>query len=234
MQQGLLPDAPPEFHGYQFAAKSIPARFVAGDFYDFSVVSESTTTMIIGDVSGKGVSAALHMARLCSDFRYACEINPSPAAILRSLNSRLHDNARSGMFASAVCLFVDCERHLVQIANAGHHSALLRSQDGQVTEIAGPSGPPLGVLGDSEYQMDTIEIEDGQLVLLYTDGVTEARNARRQEYGLKRLRTLIAAHDASPVSVLDAVDNAVAAFAGDLAQFDDITLLAFSRSPSHQ
>ncbi len=234
VQQGLLPDAPPEFDGYQFAAKSIPARFVAGDFYDFNVVSDSTIAMIIGDVSGKGVSAALHMARLCSDFRYACEINPSPAAILRSLNYRLHDNARSGMFATAVCLLVDCERHLVQIANAGHHAALLRTQHGTVTEISRPSGPPLGVLGDSEYQTDSVEMQDGQLILLYTDGVTETRNAERQDYGLDRLRNLVAAHDASPVSVLDAVDGAVEAFAGDLAKFDDLTLLAFSRSASHQ
>ncbi len=230
IQQDLLADVPPLFDGYEFAAKSIPARFVGGDFYDFRVLSEGTAAMIIGDVSGKGVSAALHMARLISDFRSASEINPSPVAILRSMNQRLYEDARNGMFASAVCLLIDCNRHVVSIANAGHQPPLLRNRNGDVEEIARPSGPPLGVLADSDYQMERTEISDGQLVLLYTDGITETRNARRQDYGLVRLRRLLAGHQAGPDKMLDAVENAIAAFAGDIPKFDDLTLLAFARN----
>lgn len=234
MQRGLLPDVPPTFVGYEFAAKSVPARFVGGDFYDFKTLSAGEVAIIIGDVSGKGVSAALHMARLIGDFRYACEDDPAPDAILRSINARLCENARGGMFATAVCLHVDCDNHVVRLANAGHHPLLSRDDEGQIVQLAHASGPPLGVVEESVYDLETHFMSGRQILLLYTDGVSEARNEHRREYGLDRLHNLFAAHHGGPEALLNAIERAVGDFAGMSSRFDDLTLLAFARMPGEE
>ena len=230
VQEGLLPDDAPSLLGYELSAKSTPARFVGGDFYDFRSQSATKTMAIIGDISGKGVSAALHMARLIGDFRHACESESSPEKVLNALNRRLFDNAKQGTFATAVCFLLDVESNRVIVANAGHHSPLLRSRTNNVQEISPPSGPPLGILEDSTYECDSFEVANEDMVLLFTDGVIEARDLHGNEYGTPRLMELFGTEHFQPKELVHRIDLIVRRFTGGGVPFDDSTLMAFGRS----
>ena len=230
VQEGLLPDEAPSLHGYELSAKSTPARFVGGDFYDFRMQSPTKTMAIIGDISGKGVSAALHMARLIGDFRHACESENNPDQVLRVLNRRLYESAKQGTFATAVCFLLDAQTNQVIVSNAGHHSPLLRSRTNHVQEISPPSGPPLGILEDSAYQCNAIEVAPDETVLLFTDGVVEARDEQGNEFGTPRLMELLALERVHPEQLVSKVDSTVRRFTANRVPFDDSTLMALGRS----
>lgn len=231
VQQGLLPDAPPEHDVMRVAASTLPARFVSGDFYDFVQIDTDHVAMIVGDVSGKGVSAALLMARVLSDLGNAFARERNPARVLTAVNDALVTHVKQGMFATACCLVIDAQARRLDVANAGHLPVTLRLENGTVQQIGHASGPPLGVVDDPDYVCEEHVLGERDTIVAYTDGVIEPRNARGHEYGVERLHQLIGDSNAEPDRLIDALHQSIEAFTENAPQSDDLTLLVLRIGP---
>ena len=229
VQEGFLPEKPPAPPGYLFAARSVPARFVGGDFYDFIDLGPDRLGVVLGDVSGKGISAALFMAQLLSDLRYVSLVEPDPGRILAKVNDIQCRRSRRGMFATAVYLLLDMKRGKVSAANAGHPPTLVRSASGKVRREAADGGTPLGVLPETRYRRLEFSIHRGDTVLLFTDGVTEALSPELEPFGLERLEYFMRSQNGTPEELISRLQNAVAQFHYPRDPSDDLTLTAFQR-----
>lgn len=228
VQRGFLPDEPPKFPGYRFAAKMIPARFVGGDFFDFIPLKEDKLGILIGDVSGKGVSAALFMARLMSDFRYLSQDHAQPTQIMNRVNGALYERAQQGMFATALFLLLDLAGKKLWAVNAGHHSILVRDKENNIVEKGKVGGIPLGIFPDTQYLQEEITLNDGDLVFLYTDGAVEPSNPEGEHFGLQRTIDFISRSADDPCEMIERFEEKIKVFTADAPPHDDITLLAFN------
>ena len=229
VQQSFLPLEPPAVPGYLFSRRYNPVYQVGGDFYDFIPLPEDRIGVLIGDVSGKGVSAALLMARLTSDMRYYAISEKSPSKVLAQTNDSLSNSAQDNMFATVLYLVLDPRRQAMTLCNAGHIPPLLhRVSEKSVVALEDATNLALGVLPDPAFDEVTIELKVGDSVLLSTDGVVEAKSARGEEYGFKRLGRALAVAPAT--SVLDAVLKDLERFTQSTPQYDDITMVGFTRT----
>lgn len=241
IQEGLLPATLPQPAGWEVAVQFCPVWQVAGDFYDAFELPTGHIGLIIADVSGKGVGAALFMALFQSLLRASAErastvtngSPPSDAAILTdaitSTNdyiTRVHKHAH--MFASVFFGLLDPETGTLHYVNAGHEPPVVIGPEGPGTRLL-PTGPALGLMAGATFDVGTITLAAGDLLLAYTDGVTEARNARRDFFTEERLLSVIAEPVATAAQLLDRIEQAVGAFAGTAAPSDDLTLLAVRR-----
>lgn len=230
IQQGFLPNEAPSPPGYEFDFRYSPALQVGGDYFGFLRTADNVIGVAVGDVSGKGVSAALFMARLSSEIRYQSVGRSDPGAILARLNDRLADQARDGMFVTLALCCVDLETGLATVANAGHHAPLVRRRFGLVETLDTPPNCPLAVLRDVDFEVSTHQLEPGEVVLLYTDGVNEAEASDAEQFGEDRMvETIGGGEDARPKTVVRRLDEAVRKHLGGQAQNDDITIVAFGR-----
>lgn len=228
VQRYFLPEKPPTVNGYSFETAYRPAFAVGGDFYDFRTLPNGKIAIAVGDVSGKGVSAALYVARLSSDLRYHSTTAKDPAELLHLVNHALCGDSRSGMFVTLLLMVLDPANGRVSVANAGHPQAVLRKQDGSLTTIGGKAGFPLGIEEDAVFALERAQVDPGDAVFVYTDGITEAESPERELFGEQRLfASLAPGLDAQQLS--QDVLRAVAGFAQGAAQSDDITLVCFSR-----
>ncbi|MCH8208190.1 MAG: SpoIIE family protein phosphatase [Nitrospinae bacterium] len=228
VQKGFLPREPPKFPGYRFAAKMIPARFVGGDFFDFIPLKEDRLGILIGDVSGKGVSAALFMARLMSDFRYLSQDHAHPTQIMNRVNGALYERAQQGMFATALFLLLDLAGKKLWAVNAGHHSILVRDKENNTVEKGKVGGIPLGIFPDTQYLQEELILNDGDLVFLYTDGVVEPSNPDGEHFGIGRVSDLVSGNRCEPGELIDRLEEKIRIFTAGAPPHDDITLLAFN------
>ena len=223
-----MPHPLPELPGWEIAALYQPAVVeerieVGGDFYEVFDAGPAPLALI-GDVTGHGVAAATLTALMRHGARFSGRLEPEPEAVLRHLDEELRERPASAM-CTALCATIH-ERRLV-LASAGHPPALHVAADGSVTEAPTP-GPLLGAFVDSEWQAETLAVASGELVLLYTDGVTETASGSGERYGVDRLRQLLSAHaGARPQPLLDALDAALDRFRGG-APTDDIAALALA------
>ncbi len=228
VQEGFLPEKPPSPPGILFAAQSVPAKFVGGDFYDFIDLGEERMGLVLGDVSGKGVSAALFMAQLLSDLRNVSQLETDPGRIMAKVNDIQCRRSRRGMFATAVYLMLDLKRNTVSSANAGHPPILVRSgKNGDLHEEAVEGGIPLGIMPSIEYQHMDFKLESGDQVLTFTDGANEAINSEREAFGLDRLETIFKRHTGTPEELIMKIQNAIVQFRHPQDPSDDLTLMAF-------
>lgn len=225
LQQSLLPDEVPDLPGWEIASLYKPASGdlridVGGDFYEvFS--SQDGCFAVIGDVTGKGVGAAALTALLRHGSRFASRHDPNPAAILRQLDEALHTRPGASL-CTALCLRLEHRRFVV--SSAGHPPALIVRADGEVLE-APRTGPLLGAFSDGEWPEQTISLREEDLVLIYTDGVTEAPGTR-QRFGLPRLKRLLAeSRGSSPGQLLATLSGALDEFRSG-PQADDVAALA--------
>jgi serine phosphatase RsbU (regulator of sigma subunit) len=228
VQQSFLPLQVPEVAGYHFDRRYNPLYEVGGDFYDFVPLPKGRIGVLIGDVSGKGVSAALLMARLTSDMRYFAISEVKPARVLARANQSLLENVQDNMFATVLYLVLDPARNKIVIANAGHLPPFMRrADDNSVVELDQATSLALGVLPETVFEQSSVELAPGDTVLLCTDGVVEAKNYRNEEYGFQRLIKAMA----SPGSerLVDAVLRDLNRFSGAMPQYDDLTLVTFCR-----
>jgi sigma-B regulation protein RsbU (phosphoserine phosphatase) len=206
-------------------AKTIPASAVGGDFYDFPSQSDDWVAVAIGDVSGKGVPAALFMAKLISDLRFTALKFCSPDEILRAVNAGLADQVRRGMFVTMQYLLMDAAAGSVRAANGGHVPLIwYHRRAGKAEPVELPGGPPLGILPEVAYPMTTLGLEHGDSLLLITDGVLESQNARGEAFGLSRLIQVVEGAGVSGTALLPPILEAVEAFSGGRRQ-DDLTLV---------
>lgn len=234
IQQAIQPSAFPASERYEIYAEIHTAREVGGDFYDFFELSDGRIGIVIADVSGKGMAAALFMAAARTAIRAAAQIETDPVACITRANDFLsHDNTAL-MFVTAFYVVFDPASGEITYTNAGHNPPYIVSSDRRrIAPLTGDTGIALGVAENATFQSATERLRPGEVLLLYTDGVTEAMNAGDTEFGEQRLHQLL--RDVGPVVTRDVVTRIVAAvrtFAGSAPQSDDITCLALRRRTS--
>jgi serine phosphatase RsbU (regulator of sigma subunit) len=227
VQAGLLPGQLPRIPGFSLAVDWRSAREVAGDFYDIFPLTDGRWGMVIADVSGKGAPAALYMAMVRSLIRATVEGTPRPAEVLMQVNRALFAQSSAKMFATAFYAILDPTTRTLTCANAGHNQPIVRRASAPAqTEQLPRGGLPIGMFGEVNLADETLDIAPGDVLVAYTDGLTEAFNASREMFGEERLIQIVGAHPtASPQEILDAIMAQVTAFAGGVPQSDDITLL---------
>ena len=229
LQQRFLPRELPEVPGYAFAAEYAAALEVGGDLYAFLDLADGCVGIAVGDVSGKGVSAALCMAKLSSDLRINAVGESDAAVILERVNRSLCNDLDEGMFVTVALIVLDPKDGSMQVARAGHPPPLLREATGRIVELGADGDAPLGVDPDSTFREKRYELKRGDVVLIFTDGVTEAQNRKDELFGDARLSESIRRGGQAPESVRDAVLADVEAFVAGHSQNDDLTLVCFGR-----
>lgn len=216
LQQILVPEALPDIAGFTLTSAYKPAAEVGGDFFQIISLPESSTLIVLGDVSGKGLKAAMTVSLLVGAIRMVAETSSSPAEILAALNRRLEGRMQGG-FATCIALRLDPDGACT-LATAGHPSPFLNQR-----EIDLPGALPLGITPYALYEETTLQLREGDHFALYTDGLLEARNATGELYGFERLNILFGSFP----TALMATEEAVA-----FGQNDDITVLTLTRSPA--
>jgi sigma-B regulation protein RsbU (phosphoserine phosphatase) len=233
IQLSLLPQATPIVAGWEFAAFYRPARSVGGDFYDFFTLpgDPGSLGLVIADVAGKGMPAALFMALGRTTVRTAALGGRSPSAALERANEWILNDSWTELFLTAFYAALDIRSGRLVYARAGHNPPLLlRAASGEPEELTA-RGVALGMFGGITLKEREIGIMPGDLLLLYTDGVTEAMDASGQPFGEERLRTLLAAQaGVGAQEALEAVVEAVEACTSGVPLSDDMTLLVVKRS----
>ncbi len=230
IQQSFLPDACPVIPGYEICSMWQTAREVGGDFYDFVPLSGGRWAAVIADVSDKGIAAALFMALSRTIIRTMAIGKQNSNEALDRANDIILADARSEMFVTVFFGVLDPPTGHLAYSNAGHNPPLLyRSDTKQVTTVKG-HGLALGVLANISLEEYTLDLQPGDLILLYTDGVTEAVNAQEEEFGADRLASIVAAcGHLGATQVVDEISKAVTEYVGNQPPFDDQTMVAITR-----
>ena len=230
MQQALLPEKSPSVPGYHFFDFYESALQVGGDYYDYVMLPEDRFAVVVGDVAGKGVSAAILMAKLSSDVRFWLARESDPAKALDEINAAFSRHAWDDRFVTMVVAVVDPRSSTLTLVNAGHMPPLLRTAEADVLEIGGEqAGLPLGVIDDYNYESYQRDLEPGDLVTIFTDGFSEAMNSRRELFGLERLVELAGTTEVPITELGPFILSNVRKFAGDFPQSDDMCLVCFGR-----
>jgi serine phosphatase RsbU (regulator of sigma subunit) len=228
VQQGFLPNSVPQVDRYLFAAHYDPAFHVGGDFYDFIDLGDGRLAIITADVSGHGISAALFMARLSSYMRSFAVADREPAKVLKRTESLLEEN-QDGMFATILYLVLDTRTGRLVMSNAGHMPPILRRPpEGDVRSHDEVTGLVLGVLPEQPIIEHHSRLLPGDTILLYSDGVVEARNEEDQEYGVGRLRWICGQGDPSAPALVHRILRDFDRHVGGQDHADDVTLVAFT------
>jgi phosphoserine phosphatase RsbU/P len=230
MQRTLLPSKPPQVPGYFFFDYYQAARQVGGDYYDYVNLPGGRFAIIVGDVAGKGVPAALLMARLSADVRFALASEEDAAKAIQQINETFVNRDWHDRFVTMVAAVVNPRTNELKTVNAGHMAPLLRRRGGSVEEIGEEaSGLPLGVMAGYEYHSHTHVLEPGDVVTIFTDGFSEAMNGERQLYGLDRLKTQLSSPVGDVVDFGQHILEDVSRFVDGYNQSDDMCLVCFGR-----
>ena len=229
-QQSILPLRTPRRSGYEIGSLITPARAVGGDFYDFIHLDKNHLSIVIGDVSGKGLPAALFMALTFSLLRAEAERSKDPRRILLNVNRYLLKMNASSMFVTLLFGVLNYKTGLFHYARAGHLPPILLSADGEGIAIGMERGQPLGILEDVSLDMQEVTIPKGGMVLLCSDGLTEVINAEGQEFGVERVRReLFAARGESAKGVCQRLWKAVHAHGDQMQHQDDFVAVVIKR-----
>jgi adenylate cyclase len=225
IQESFLPKSLPEARDMDIEAAMFTARQVGGDLYDFRSFSDGTLGVMIGDVSGKGVPAALFMAMVTSEFKFFALQGVLPEAVLSGLNAKLAKESSSNLFVTAFYLIFDMKKGMVKFSNGGHLPVIRLNAAGEVELLDVSEGTPLGLI-DSVYGGKELQFKKGDTFILYTDGITEAMNSRRELYGEERLIRAAKASGGLPSKgIIDAILKDVRSFEPKSSQHDDITVI---------
>jgi len=226
IQQTLLPQWIPPLHGGEMAAISIPAKEVGGDFYDFIPQADQQLGLVIADVSGKGVPAALFMALSKALMRANAMRNPEVAHAVEQTNRLILECATSGLFVTLFYAIIDPLRQTLRYVSAGHNPPLIFHPATHEFQLLEADGIALGVIDEIHLDEAEVTFQTGDVIVLYTDGVTEAMNVNNDEFGEERLKQVIQDHHhTSARELLAAIQEAILDFTAGEAQFDDITLM---------
>jgi serine phosphatase RsbU (regulator of sigma subunit) len=230
VQQGLLPAKPPLVERYHFFDFYEAANQVGGDFYDYITLPGGRVAVILADVSGKGIAAALVMAKLSAIVRYSLASEPVVARAVQQINSSFSRSGWEDRFVTFVLALLDPDRNEVTVVNAGHMPPFLRLDNGRVEAVGEDvSGVPLGVDESFEYQSATVPLSPGQFLVLFTDGFSEAMNDAKELYGLERLRTRIGSSLSNVAELGKMILDDVESFVGGTPQSDDMCLVCLGR-----
>jgi sigma-B regulation protein RsbU (phosphoserine phosphatase) len=229
IQRSLLPAQPPTVVGLDFAIHYEPAYQIGGDFYDFIWHDQSHLALAVGDVAGKAISAALYMARLTSELRSRAGLARTPARLLRRVNAEMVKIGDDGMFATLVYCIYDLENRSLIFTNAGHCVPLLRRGDRVFPLHADRAHiAPIGVMPDLEAGEARVQLHSGDMLILVSDGIIEARDTRGFEYGLNRLSRRVRTARGSAEDVIKAILQDIDSHTATGAQGDDMTIVAMA------
>ncbi|MDB4883114.1 MAG: hypothetical protein JWL95_1880 [Gemmatimonadetes bacterium] len=240
IQTGFLPDALPAPAGYEIAAHFRPARQVAGDFYDGFVLPDGRIALVLADVCGKGVGAALFMAlfrtllRALAAPQFAAASSPAAGllATVRATNDYIAEtHGHANMFATVFFAVLDPASGAIEYVNAGHELPVLVCAAGGVRGRLAPTGPAVGLMPDLEFVVGTDRLAAGETLFAFTDGVTDARDPTDVALGEDRLLALLGTAADTVAALLARIDAALSAHIGDATQFDDVAMLAVRRTP---
>jgi len=236
IQTSFLPQSLPQIEGWDIAAYWRPMLSVAGDFYDFYTLPDGRLAVLIADVSGKGVPAALFMALSVTVLRFAMGLGFSPSELLYRANDAILADQRSTMFATTFVAYLDINSGLVEFASAGHNPALLfraEQATGEANyhcEYLDAVGVALGVFAEVSFEEQYRQMKTGDILVFYTDGITEILNASGEEFGEERLERLVAENASCPTQeIKDLIVKSVALFSQDGTPYDDETLVIVKR-----
>lgn len=241
IQRALLPRHRPKSAEYASWEHYEPAQEVGGDYYDYIPLEPSDKgddanwtrwVVALGDVVGKGMPAALLMSSLSSEVRHRARTEPDPAEVVSRLNRHFHEAeiVDTFIFITLLLVIVDAQEHRITVVNAGHPAPLIRRASGRV-EILGEdeSGPPLGVVRDHRFRPTTAQLGPGDVVLLFTDGVTDSIDAGHRPFGIEAVMRVVAASPGGASDVGEALLKAIRIHAAGRPQVDDVALVAFGR-----
>ena len=229
IQRRFLPGAAPRLQGIELAGHNAACRTVGGDYYDFFPYPPSRVGMVLGDVSGKGMPASLLMMGLQARVQVLIEEPSDLAAVMTRLNRITAANCPSNRFISLFFCVLEGETGELTYCNAGHNPPILVRADGTWEEIQG-GGPVLGILGSIQYKEFKQQLGPGDILVIYSDGVTEAPNAAGDEFDVPRLAEMVLKHRSAPCAdIVKAVNAAVDEFTGGAPPSDDITLIIAKR-----
>lgn len=239
IQSDMLPNifpAFPERPEFDVFASMTPAKEVGGDFYDFFLVDDDHLGLVMADVSGKGVPAALFMMIAKILVQNYAMTGRTPAQVLESVNTQICQNNHEEMFVTVWFGILDLKTGLLTAANAGHEYPVLQRPGGDFEIVRDKHGFVIGGMSGMRYKEYELQLEPGSGLFLYTDGVPEATNAEEELFGMERtLAALNSSPDGTPKTVLETVSSAVQAFVGDAPQFDDLTMLCLQyRGPAEK
>jgi serine phosphatase RsbU (regulator of sigma subunit) len=233
VQRSFLPQKMPEVPGYEFFSYYESAYELGGDYYDFIPLPDNRIAVLLGDVAGKGVMAALLMVKLSADAR-ACMLTESdPAAAITELNSLIAESGIAERFVTMVAAILDPQNHTVTLVNAGHPPALIHHHaTGSIAEAIDNemTGLPLGVIEDTQYTSRQISLQPGDCILAFTDGVTDAMNIQNVPLETKRVYAAVQGAAYSPRALVEQVVKVVKQFSTGRSQHDDITIVGFGRN----
>lgn len=224
IQQHLLPDSLPSIDGFDIAAINIPAKEVGGDYYDFDL-REGKLFFCLGDVSGKGLPASLLVANLQASLHSQLNNNLSPKEIVNNSNQLIYQNTDPTKFITLYYGMLDIQKEQITYSNAGHDQPIVISPESGITKLR-EGGVPLGILPDQEYENSEISIKRGEMLIIYSDGITEAMNKDQEEFGLERLiDKLQILKNLNALDIIDDVINDIRSFVGEIPQMDDMTMM---------
>ena len=236
IQMNMLPETYPPFperNDLDLFGSLVPAKMVGGDLYDFFIRDEKLY-FCIGDVSGKSVPAALVMAVTHSLFLSVSSHESNPARIMQNINESLCRGNESNMFVTFFIGVLDLPTGIMRYCNAGHNPPLIKKGD-SVEPLPAKANLPLGVMDDIDFLMQQVDIEPETMIVLYTAGLTEAKNLESKQFGFDRtLEAVKACHDATSEQVVRFLTQQVNAFVGDAEPSDDLTLLAIRYTPKEE
>ena len=229
-QINLLPKHFPEIPGYRIAAQTIPAREVGGDYYDIMAIDDKHFAFCLGDVTGKGLPAAMLMSNLQATLRSHTVSGNTCKGIISKTNNLLYKCTEPTKFATLFYGIIDLDLNEITFCNAGHNDPLFISAEGKITGLK-TGGLLLGGLPDSAYDEERIKLNKSELIVIYSDGISEAMNEREEEYGESKLKNVILKHlKDSPGTMIDTILSEVKSFTGNAPQSDDMTLMIIKKT----
>ena len=225
IQQSFLPTGPLHVQGVELYTHYHPAFQVGGDIYDYFLIGPDRLALVIGDVSGKGVSAALYTARFISDLRSLAQQDRRPKEVVETMNRYQFERSRFGMFITLIFGILDLKSGQLEYVYAGHPPIFWSRPDEFCIQVKGPSGPPLGIFADRTYTPGELTLETGDTLLWYTDGIIEVMNQHGQINGVEWLGQILKASDISTETLVKKIDDQVHRFGGQDSFYDDIAMM---------
>jgi sigma-B regulation protein RsbU (phosphoserine phosphatase) len=229
IQVDLLPKFQPKVSGFQIAGKSIPAKDVGGDYFDFIQVDENRLAFCVADISGKGIPAAILMANLQASLRGQAKLDRSCKDCVSFTNDILYHNTAPNKFATLFYGILNNETCEITYCNAGHNEPFLFSKENNLTKLSG-GGLVAGIMPSYPFEETKFSMLPGELLVLFSDGITEAMNRDEEEFNEDRLKEVIVKHKAElPENLLEIIFKEVQKFCGNTAQMDDMTVVIIKR-----
>lgn len=229
IQQTLLPTEAPQYEGYDLAGFNLPCRTVGGDYFDFLPYRDGRLALLVGDVSGKGLPAALLMSSLQARVQMLRETNPDPGTAVTTLNRSLAERCPLGKFITFFYALLDVKTGVIKYSNAGHNYPLLLRADGKAEELPG-SGMVLGIFPSVYYEVRETQLQAGDFLALYSDGVTEATSPKGAEFGEEGLARFLSEHKSESCSqIVAGLADHVRKWRGSSSFSDDFTIVLVRR-----